>query len=119
MGRSAPSRHGAATAARRRRLAAVAASYTDRLIWALHHPLPDRRILAAQILGRHGDPAAVSALQGLLDDPDGYLAAAALVSLVALAGRDAAGDLLHHLAEHAGPAPLRAAARAILARSDR
>jgi HEAT repeat protein len=89
--------------------------YTQRLIWALHHPLPDRRLLAAQTLGPRGDPAAITPLRDLLADPDPYVAAASLTSLVALAGLDAVADLIHDLAEHAKHAPVRAAARRALA----
>jgi hypothetical protein len=46
--------------------------YTERLIWALHHPLPDRRLLAAQTLGPRGDTAAIAPLRELTADPDPY-----------------------------------------------
>ena len=29
--------------------------YTARLVWALHHPLADRRLLAARLLGQRSD----------------------------------------------------------------
>jgi HEAT repeat protein len=88
--------------------------YTERLIWALHHPLPDRRLLAAQTLGPRGDTAAIAPLRELTADPDPYVAAAALTSLVAVAGLRTNADLVHHLAA-AGAAPVRAAARRLLA----
>jgi hypothetical protein len=87
--------------------------YTGRLVWALGHPLPDRRVLAAQTLGRRGDPAAVVPLRQLVADPDPYLAAAALTSLVTLAGLDTVRDLVQRLAQDA-PAPVRAAANRLL-----
>jgi HEAT repeat protein len=92
--------------------------YTQRLIWALHHPLPDRRLLAAQTLGPRRDPAAIPALRELTADPDPYLAAAALRSLAAVAGLDTVADLVGELAEHADAAPVRAAARDLLAHAD-
>jgi HEAT repeats len=94
------------------------ADYTSRLVWALHHPLPDRRLLAAHTLGRRGDPTAVGPLRDLVTDPDPYVAAAALTSLAALTGLPAIADLIGDLAAHADAAAVRAAARDLLTRPD-
>jgi HEAT repeat protein len=94
------------------------ADYTRRLVWALRHPLPDRQLLAAQTVGRRGDPAAIPALRELVTDPDPYVAAAALTSLVTLAGLDTLTDLVRDLADGAVAAPVRAAARHLLAGGD-
>jgi 8-oxo-dGTP pyrophosphatase MutT (NUDIX family) len=87
--------------------------YTDRLVWALQHPLPDRRLVAATALGERGDRRAVAPLRGLLADPDPYVAAATLTSVVRLAGVAASRELLTRLAT-SGAAPVRAAARCAL-----
>jgi HEAT repeat protein len=92
--------------------------YTHRLIWALRHPLPDRRLLAAQTLGPRGDPAAIPALRELITDPDPYVAAAALRSWVEIAGLGSNADLVRNLADHAEAAPVRAVARDLLATAD-
>ncbi len=91
---------------------------TQRLISTLHHPLPDRRLLAARTLGERRDPTAVPPLRHLVDDPDLYVAAAGLTSLVTIAGLDGVGDLVRHLADHADAAPVRTAARQLLASAE-
>jgi HEAT repeat protein len=60
-------------------------SYEAKLIAALRGPLPDRRILAAQILGRIRCRAAIRELEALAkDQADPYLAAAAARALAAI-----------------------------------
>lgn len=92
--------------------------YTDALVWALDHPLAERRILAANILGTRGDPRAATPLRRLADaSDDPYLAAAALQAAVRIDGPDASRALLRRLARD-GPAPVRAVAVAELAALD-
>lgn len=90
------------------------ADYADRLMWALDHPLVERRMVAVRVLGRRREARAAGRLRQLVasvDDP--YLAAAALESLVAVVGRAACSDLLAELAGH-GPAPVRRVALDLL-----
>ncbi len=88
--------------------------YTARLVWALHHPLADRRLLAAQLLGQRGDHAAIEPLRRIVAEaPDPYTTAAALESLVALTGLESNRPLLAHLTAR-GSVPVRAAARRLL-----
>jgi HEAT repeat protein len=57
-------------------------SYEDKLVQALDHHLSDRRLLAAQILGRLGSRVAVPRLvEVATNDDDPYLAAEAARSL--------------------------------------
>ena len=86
-------------------------------VWALDHPLIERRMLALRALER--SPAAraradaVTATRRLCHSADPYLAAAALRALHALAP-DQAAEILDEAAVH-GPAPVRHAARQLLA----
>lgn len=92
--------------------------YTDALVWALDHPLAERRITAANILGTRRDPRAAAPLRRLAehsDDP--YLAAAALQAAVRIDGPAASRQLLQRLARD-GPAPARAVAVTELAAID-
>lgn len=91
-------------------------SYADRLLWALDHPLPDRRMLAVELLGRRRERRAVTPLLMVALDPsDPYLAAEAVRSVVAIAGVDAVRETLERLARE-GPVPARRkAARALAA----
>jgi HEAT repeat protein len=91
--------------------------HVERLLWALRHPLVERRMVAIDALASLSEPAAVEPLRALAnsaDDP--YLAARALDALVAIAGAGAVWPMLVRLAEH-GAAPVRAAARRALAGS--
>lgn len=84
------------------------------LLWALDHPLPDRRMLAAELLGRRRENRAVTPLLALALDPsDPFLAAEAVRSVVAITGVDAVRTTLERLARE-GPVPARReAARAL------
>ncbi|MGB9800256.1 MAG: HEAT repeat domain-containing protein [Thermanaerothrix sp.] len=42
-------------------------SYPQKLIHALHHPIPERRVIAAQVLGELGAAEALPAFEALLD----------------------------------------------------
>jgi HEAT repeats len=90
-------------------------SYADRLIWALHHPLPGRQMMAAQILGERRERSAVLPLRELVNHADPSLAAQALQSLVLIVGVDGARDLLEPLAASGPPAVANVAARALMA----
>ena len=60
-------------------------SYEDKLVAALRGPLPDRRILAAQVLGRIRSRAAIATLEALArDQADPYLAAEAARALASI-----------------------------------
>ncbi|HEX9124587.1 MAG TPA: HEAT repeat domain-containing protein [Actinomycetota bacterium] len=64
------------------RLGEVGASFEEKLIRALDHRLPDRRVLAARILGELGASAAVPRLAELaVGTDDLYLAAEAARAL--------------------------------------
>lgn len=90
------------------------ADYVDLLIWALQHPLPDRRMLAAQVLGRRREPRAREPLRKLaLTTTDPYLAAQALDALVAIDGAEAHRKLLERLLV-TGPAVVRRVAEGAL-----
>jgi hypothetical protein len=90
------------------------ADYTDLLIWALDHPLPERRIMAADILGRRRDVRGRDRLREIVGQrADPYLAAVALRALVAIDGAAAHRDLLDQLIDD-GPAPVRAIIRQIV-----
>lgn len=94
------------------------ADYPDLLVWALDHPLAERRLVAAQALGKRREARAEGRLRELVwtrDDP--YLAAAAVQALVAVVGRQACTDLLTQLVEH-GPAPVRRTAADVLSEHD-
>ena len=73
-------------------------TFDDQLVWALGHPDGDRAVLAAQTLGVRRVRAALPALRRAVDeDRDPYLAAAALRSAIAIAGREELRDWLEQL----------------------
>jgi len=83
------------------------ADYVGKLVWALHHPLPERRLVAADTLGHLRDPRATPTLTALLDeDPDPYLQAAAISALLAIEGAPRVRSLLERLVTD-GSAPAR------------
>ena len=85
--------------------------YADRLLWALDHPLVERRMVAIQVLAARREVRAVDRLTRLArSHRDPYLAAAAVAAVVSIAGEQASADLLAELAEHA-PAPVRRTVR--------
>ena len=89
-------------------------SYVEQLIWALGHPLPGTQMIAAQVLGERGEPAAAGPLRALVQDAaDPFLAAQALRSLVSIAGVDGTRDLLEPLAKSGAPAVQAVAMRAL------
>jgi HEAT repeat protein len=79
----------------------------------------DRRLLAARTLGQRGDPAAIPPPGELVNDPDPYLAAAALTCLATIAGLNSVAHIVRQLDQHAEGAPVRAAARHLLASANR
>jgi HEAT repeat protein len=89
-------------------------NYHDQLVWALTHPLPDRRLIAATVLGTIGNDRAAGRLRELVYDRDPYLAAAALRSFASIVGPRSRGLLVEAAAT--GSAPVRYAARELLAR---
>jgi anti-sigma factor RsiW len=94
-------------------LANPARDFEEQLIRALDHPLPDRQLLAAQVLGQRGARKAVPRLIGIVeraDDP--YLVAEATVALARIG--DPAGLAVVDRMARAGPPVARAAARAAL-----
>jgi hypothetical protein len=75
------------------------AGYVDLLLWALHHPMAERQMIATRTLGRRREPCARRPLTELAvcaDDP--YLGAAALRSLIAIDGVGAHRELIKKLA---------------------
>ena len=87
--------------------------FEEQLIRALRHPLPDRRLLAAQVLGQRHAHGAVPHLIGIVresDDP--YLVAEATVALARI-GDPAGLAVVERVARH-GPVVARAAASAAL-----
>jgi hypothetical protein len=91
-------------------------NYADRLVWALEHPLAERRMVAAQMLGRRREARATDRLYRLARSRhDPYLAATALRALMSITGRPACAQLLAELAQ-CGPAPVRQTVRALLER---
>lgn len=91
--------------------------FLDKLLWALGHPLVERRIVAAAALGEHRDPRALEPLKLMAHDPDPYLAAAAVRALAHYPFADVA-TTLQELAQ-LGPVPARRAAQQSLsARSE-
>jgi HEAT repeats len=85
--------------------------YADQLLWALHHPLPDRQMIAAQILGARRERRAVQPLRAVLASTgDPYLAAEALLALVRITGVRDCQDVLTRYAA-SGPALVRRVAR--------
>ncbi|MFY9809690.1 MAG: HEAT repeat domain-containing protein [Pseudonocardiaceae bacterium] len=84
------------------------------LVWALGHPLAERRLVAAQALGQRREARAEGRLRELVrvrEDP--YPAAAAVQALVSIVGRQDCADLLTKLATR-GPAPVRRTAADLL-----
>lgn len=89
-------------------------AYAELLLWELGHPLPDRQMLAAELLGKLREPRAREPLQVLaMESPDPYLAAQALHSLLTIDGPDRHRELLERLVRDGG-VPVRALARAAL-----
>jgi len=89
-------------------------SYTEGLIWALHHPDGDRAVVAAQTLGRLRAGQAVPALRAVSENRgDIYVRAAALRSVIEIEG---SGPLRRWLEELSRSAPfnVRAIARRAL-----
>jgi hypothetical protein len=77
-------------------------SYTDGLIWALHHPDGDRAVLAAKTLGRLHACDAVPALRSAAaSGHDIYLREAALRSVLAIEGAAPLRCWLHELSRSA------------------
>jgi HEAT repeats len=93
--------------------APVDTGYTEQLVSALKHPARERRLLAAQMLGRRGDSRAIGPLRDAALGDDPYVAAAALTSLMTLdpIGCNALAEQLGRI----GSAPVRAAAQSALA----
>jgi len=88
------------------------ATYVERLLWALDHPLAERQMIAAKVLGRRRERAAVEPLRAIaLTAPDPYLAAQALESLIEIEGRETLREMLLELSSSA-PAQVRKVARA-------
>lgn len=81
--------------------------YVDKLVWALHHSLSERRLVAADTLGHLRDPRATPTLTALLDEhPDPYLQATAISALLAIEGAQHVRPLLERLVTD-GSAPAR------------
>lgn len=94
-------------------LAKPARDFEEQLIRALEHPLPDRRLLAAQVLGQRGAHRAAPRLIGIVEQADDpYLVAEATVALARIG--DPAGLAVVDQMARQGPAVARAAARAAL-----
>jgi hypothetical protein len=91
-------------------LGSPAGDFEEQLIRALRHPLPDRRLLAAQILGQRGARGAIPSLIEITEQADDpYLVAEATVALARIG--DPAGLAVVDRMARAGPAVARAAAR--------
>jgi len=91
-------------------------TYADQLLWALAHPLVERRMVAARVLGERRERRAIPELRELaLTQGDPYLAAAALHALVSIEGPQRLRELLERLAAK-GPPQVREAASAALRR---
>jgi HEAT repeat protein len=83
-------------------------TYEQKLIRALDHRLPDRRVIAAKVLGAIRSRAALPRLVELASgDPDPYVQAEAAGALAAI---EPEHPLVRELSEH-GPALTRAAVR--------
>jgi HEAT repeats len=92
--------------------------YVALLIWSLGHPLPERRMIAAQVLGQRREPRARERLLELaLEAADPYLAAQALSALIAIDGSPPHRALLQRLAK-TGPTLVKHVARAALVTSE-
>ncbi len=87
-------------------------SFEEQLLWALGHPLAERRLGAVQALGKRRVAAASGRLRELVSDQDPYLAAAALEALVRIDGAERHRALLEELRLSAPPA-VRAVARSL------
>ena len=87
-------------------------SFDDRLLWALGHPLAERRMAAVLALGKRRLARASGSLSELVRDPDPYLAAVALEALVEIDGAEKHGPLLAELRRSAPPT-VRAVARRV------
>jgi HEAT repeat protein len=94
-------------------LADPARDFEEQLIRALGHPLPDRRLLAAQVLGQRQARSAVPDLIGIVEEADDpYLVAEATVALARIG--DPAGLAVVDRMARQGSAVARAAARTAL-----
>jgi hypothetical protein len=94
-------------------LTSPAGDFEEQLIRALGHPLPDRRLLAAQVLGQRGARRAVPRLIRIVDESDDpYLVAEATVALARIG--DPAGLAVVDRMARVRPAVARAAARTAL-----
>lgn len=90
--------------------------YVDRLLWTLRHPLPERRIIATEVLGARKEHRALAPLRALLTEKlDPYLATAVLTALVRIGGVRAHRELLDAFATR-GPAPAKRVALSLLGR---
>jgi hypothetical protein len=86
-------------------------TYEGKLIAALRGPLPDRQVLAAQILGRVRSRKTIDRLEAIARDPaDPYLAAAAAHALASI---DPELPCVSELAR-GGPALFRRAIRSVI-----
>jgi hypothetical protein len=93
--------------------------YVDLLLWALGHPLAERQMTAARVLGELREPRASAALRELaIGARDPYLAAQALESLIAIEGPDSLVALLCDRVVK-GPIPVRRVAERGLSDSRR
>ncbi len=91
--------------------APVETTYVDALLWALRHPVVERRMIAARVLGERREPRAREALRELAtQEEDPYLAAEALHALFTIDGVDVHRNLAERLARH-GPPAVRAVAK--------
>lgn len=91
--------------------------YVDLLVWALGHPLPGRRMIAAQVLGQRRETRARGPLRELAaETADPYLAGQALSALLAIDGVTPHRELLETLAE-SGSTTVARVAKAALARA--
>jgi HEAT repeat protein len=89
--------------------------YVDQLLWALAHPLVERRMVAARVLGSRRERRAIPRLRDLaLSRDDPYLAAVALEALVSIEGIPALRKLLERLAAEAPPQVREAATAALM-----
>jgi HEAT repeat protein len=87
--------------------------FEEQLIRARQHPLPDRRLLAAQVLGqRHAHRAVPDLLRIVGDSGDPYLVAEATVALARI-GEPEGLRVVERIARD-GPVVARVAARAAL-----
>jgi len=91
--------------------------YEQSLIRALKHPLHDRRLIAATILGERRSTIAVASLiEAMTQREDPYLGAEAARALVKIG--DPAGIVAARKAAHEASAIVREAARAALMSND-